>query len=57
VGSARIREQPDDPFENLLEVERGPDRRDDFLEEAFLDCSRHVLRDDRSIVPGRAIGD
>ena len=54
VRSARVGEQANDPFEDLLEVERGPDRRDDLLEEAFVDCSRHVLRDDRSIVTGRA---
>ena len=53
VRSARVREQANDPFEDLLEVERRADRRDDLLEEAFLDCSRHVLRDDRSIVTGR----
>jgi hypothetical protein len=54
VGRARIREQANDPLEDLLEVERGPDRRDDLLEEAFLDCSRDGLGDDRSIVPGQA---
>ncbi len=53
VRSAGVREQANDPFEDLLEVEGRPDRRDDLLEEAFLDCSRHVLRDDRSIVTGR----
>jgi hypothetical protein len=37
VGGARVREQPDDSFEDLLEVERGADRRDDLLEEALLD--------------------
>jgi hypothetical protein len=41
VGSARVREQANDPFEDLLEVERGADRRDDLVEEAFFDrCCR-----------------
>jgi hypothetical protein len=50
MGSARVGEQPNDPFEDLLEVERGADRRDDLVEEAFLDCRRRLPGDDPRIV-------
>jgi hypothetical protein len=32
VHGARIRKKPDDGRENLLELERGPDRRDDLVQ-------------------------
>jgi hypothetical protein len=41
--SARIGEQPYDPFQDLLEIERGADRRDDLMEEAFFACSCRLL--------------
>jgi len=43
VGGARVRKQPYDPFQDLLEVERGADRRDDLMEEALFDCSCRLL--------------
>jgi hypothetical protein len=51
VGSARIREQPYDPFQDFFEVERGADRRDDLMEEALVACScRFLPRGDPSIL-------
>jgi len=46
VNGTRVREQPYDPFQDLLEVERGADRRDDLMEEAFFDCCRRLPGDD-----------
>jgi hypothetical protein len=43
VGSAGIGEQPNDAFQDLLEVERGADRRDDLMEEALVACSCRLL--------------
>jgi hypothetical protein len=43
VGSAGIREQADDAFQDLLEVERGADRGDDLMEEALFACSCRLL--------------
>jgi hypothetical protein len=36
VHRARVGQQPDDGAENLLEVERRPDRRDDGVEDPAL---------------------
>ena len=38
MGGTRVREQPYDPFQDLFEVERGADRRDDLMEEALFAC-------------------
>jgi hypothetical protein len=43
VGSARIGEQPYDALQDFFEVERGADRRDDLVEEAFFACSCRLL--------------
>jgi hypothetical protein len=43
VGSAGVGEQPDDAIQDLLEVERGADRRDDLMEEALFACSCRLL--------------
>ena len=50
MNRARVREQADDSFEDLLEVERGANRRDDLVEEALLDCCGRLLADDLYIV-------
>jgi hypothetical protein len=50
VNGARVREQPDDPFQDLLEVERGADRRDDLVEEALFACCRGLSGDDLDMV-------
>jgi hypothetical protein len=50
VNGARVREQPDDPFQDLLEVERGADRRDDLVEEALFACCRGLSGDDLHMV-------
>jgi hypothetical protein len=53
VDGTRLREQPNDSFEDLLEVERRPDRRDDLLEETLVDSCRRLSRDDPPILlPG-----
>jgi hypothetical protein len=50
VDGARVGQEPDDPVENLLEVEGGTDRRDDLVEEALLDSVRSLAGSDASIV-------
>ena len=53
VGGARVREQPHHPFENLFEVERGADRRDDFAEKVLLDDWRLLPGTDLNILRPR----
>src|SRR6266446_752262 len=50
MSCACVREQPDDAFEDLFEVEGRPDRRDDLVEEAFFDCCRRLPYGDPSIL-------
>ncbi len=51
MRGARIGEQPYDTFQDLLEVERGADRRDDLMEEALFACScRRLPSGDPSIL-------
>jgi hypothetical protein len=53
MNGARVGEQPNDPFKDLLEVERGADRRDDLVEEALLDCYRLPGDDPRIVLVER----
>ena len=56
VGIARVREEPHDAVEHLLEIEGGTDGRDDFVEEALLDLVRPLARSDSRIVRRRTCG-
>ncbi len=46
VDRARVGEEPDDPVEHFLEIQRRPDRRDDLVEEAPLDRMCSLSRSD-----------
>src|SRR5205085_10328605 len=50
VNGAGVGEQPDYSFQDLLEVERGADRRDDLVEEALFACCRRPPGDDLHIL-------
>jgi hypothetical protein len=56
VDRARVGEEADDAVENLFEVQRRADRRDDLVQEALFDLVDGAPRDPPSVRIARRFG-